>query len=160
EIAQGTDPTSNLSCRMSGPMVLGATQGRFNHSAADSKGFMHLAWYESGQKGDDQPNDLFVALIGPDPTPSPSPTPTPFKVLVATTQITAHTGFDDRTPAIVTLPGTGAVDRTLLLNHSRRGEAFLTEIDFNQAPRDGSASTSATLVTRTRQIMLPLAVQH
>jgi hypothetical protein len=160
EVAQGTNPTSNLSSRMSAEMVLSANESRFIHSAIDSKGFMHVAWYERNQNGDNLPNDLYVALIGPDPTPSPSPSPTPTKVLVAATQITAHTGFDDRTPAILTLPGSGTVDRTILLNYSRRGEAFLTEIDFNQAPHNGSASTSATLVTRSRQITLPLAVQH
>ncbi|MFI5289912.1 MAG: hypothetical protein ACHQ17_09700, partial [Polyangia bacterium] len=158
ERTETTDPLLATSRRLSAAVTLGNGTAYTTPSAVGSKGYLHLAWYQqnSTTKKDNTANDLYVALLGPDATAGAEP----YKVLVAATQITAHTGFDDRPPAIVTLPGTGAIDRTLILNHAKNGEAFLTEIDFNQAARDGTASLSSTLVAHTRQITLPLAMQH
>ncbi|MCP4446342.1 MAG: hypothetical protein GY811_13505 [Myxococcales bacterium] len=76
------------------------------------------------------------------------------------TVLTSHIGYDDRQPTLVTVPQAGAMDKTLVFNGTKQGHAFLTELDFNQATLDGSSSDSATLVTNTYMIPLPLSVQH
>ncbi len=104
------------------------------------------------RNNDNAPDELFVALL--------QPTGGIYAVTVAATGITAHTGLDDRIGTIVTVPGAGAIDRTLIVNSTDRGYAFLTEIDFNAATRDGTASTSATIVAATRMIPVSLGMDH
>jgi hypothetical protein len=152
EITQGTDPLAAASSRMSAPLTLfSSTTVSAESSALDSKGNLHVVWVTS-RSPNDTPDEMHVALL--------SPTGGVYAVSVADTLITAHGGVDDRTPTIVTVPGSGAIDRTLIVNNADSGYAFLTEIDFNAAARDGNASTSSTIVAATRMLALAVAVDH
>jgi hypothetical protein len=152
EVTQGTDPRVAASGRMSLPLTLfNTTTVRAETSALDSKGNLHVVWITS-RTDNDTPDEMHVALL--------TPTGGTYAITVADTPITAHAGVDDRTPTIVTVPGTGAIDRTFILNNADRGYAFLTELDFNAAARDGNPSTSATIVAATRMLALSVAVDH
>lgn len=152
EVAQGTDKLDVLSSRMTAALSLGGTTVRGMSMAVDSKGNVHVVWAINSQN--QTPDDLFVAMFRKN-----GPT---YELAVARTLIDTHTGLDDRVPTVVTAPGgsNAAVDRTIILNGSRGGFAFLTTIDFGLVPRDGSASTSAAIVTSTRMLDIPLAVNH
>jgi MYXO-CTERM domain-containing protein len=147
-----TDPLDPAKSRWTGPA--GVANYAYNiASTLDSKGNLHIAAYSRNSNNNQTADDLFVALFKPDGTGA-------YSLAVASTVISAHTGHDDRMPTIVTLPGTGAIDRTFVLNGDPVGVAFLTELDFNQAALDGTASTSAALVVASKQLALPLGVQH
>jgi MYXO-CTERM domain-containing protein len=120
-------------------------------SALDSKGNLHLAWFH--RNNNLTPDDLFVALYEPDMVLG-------YKVTVNTTTITAHTGHDDKMPTIVTVPGSGTIDRTFIIDGDTQGNTWLTEIDFNLAARDGTSSTSGTIHVASTSIPLPTPIQH
>jgi hypothetical protein len=152
EVAQSTDPLASASGRMSVPIALASLGNVYNEeSSLDSKGNLHVMWVRN-RTANNTPDELFVALL--------QPTGGVYAVTVASTAITAHAGVDDRMGTIVTMPGAGAIDRTFIVNSVDSGYAFLTEIDFNAAARDGNASTSATLVASTRMIPVSLGADH
>ncbi len=152
EVTQGTDKLDVASSRMSAAIPLGGSTAYGHATAVDSKGNLHVVWATNSQNS--APDDLYVALFKKNGAT--------YELAVARTLIDAHVGHDDRVPTIVTAPGgsNAAVDRTIILNGSRGGFAFLTTIDFGLTPLDGTASTSATLVSSTRMLDIPVAVNH
>ena len=148
-----TDPLDPAKSRWTGPGALTGNNSNNVASTIDSKGNLHIAYYSRASNQDSTPNELYVALYKPDAGGA-------YSLAVAGTVITAHTGHDDRMPTIVTIPGDGAIDRTFVINGDRIGVPFLTEIDFNKAALDGNASDSATLVVASKQLALPIGVQH
>ena len=154
EVAQGTDPLLDTSARLSSLLTVPGSGQIYNvASALDAKGNVHLTWTGSANRNN-VADDLWVALL----TPGSSG----YAIAVAPTRIEAHVGMDDRAATIVTLPGAAGstVDRTFLVNGTTGGYAFLTELDFGAATRDGSASTSATLVKTARMLSLPVGVDQ
>lgn len=152
EVAQGTDPNDFNSGRMRDSISIGGNTVYGLSSAVDAQGNLHVA--RAGNSDNGTPDELFVALL--------TKTGANYAVAVDATLIDTHVGLDDRIPTIVTVPGgvNAGIERTIILNHSRGGYAFLTTVDFGLATRDGSSSTSATIVTNTRMLDIPVAMNH